>query len=601
MLWDAQKTSSTGIPGLASPGSKRPGVAVVGPTVEGRGLLRHKRSVSAIASLNPPVTSTAVGGSTSTRGKKADEEKPKIGMGMSLRSRTTTKDGAVPSAVKKAEGSKQSSTPVGVIAMEPATGKGSSKRTSQMTLPPAQARSGLPSKIQTRPAPEPIRRSVRLGHAKEPSPATEESGDSSVVEVRATRRRSMMPLSFVQVETSGEEEVLQASGSEEVLTMTAGHAKEEEVETNRQDALDRLMGAGGQSVSAAVGMGSVRSRTTGANTTITSPRTIAATRTATPARGQPVTTRRAATPTGMKTLGAVQGKSKGDQPPVTLLTKAGPTMRNSTRVVSNANAGVGALRDAGKIPKLTMTPDVADGRDPMVGQDPVDGTVVDGGDRGSSTLTSASASPVSHQTPRSKLLLLSPGSAPSTSTRTSPSSRDPLTRLRGTPVTGKDSPRSRKSSNNSDIGVMMEQSRRTWLRGPSGEGDSPLTGRISELKGDSPRSSRVKRVAVGRASSGVTGAGRPATDVFGMDKGTSAKIAALEAQLKAMQETSEREKMVHERQTNEAREREAIKQMLLAVKSACESELEMLERRRAEKERMVDAFDRAVGMVISTL
>jgi hypothetical protein len=167
-----------------------------------------------------------------------------------------------------------------------------------------------------------------------------------------------------------------------------------------------------------------------------------------------------------------------------------------------------------------------------------------------------------------------------------------LTRLRGTPASQGGEARSRTLSNNSDIDVRLEQTRRTWLGGLGkrdlgGEGDSLLTGRMSDSKLDeSPRSSRVRRVASRASSSGI-GGGKTG-DVFGTDKGTSAKIVALEAQIKAIQE-------------EQARERQAVKEMLVAVVRACENELELLERRRAEKERMVDAFDRAVSVAVSGL
>jgi hypothetical protein len=212
------------------------------------------------------------------------------------------------------------------------------------------------------------------------------------------------------------------------------------------------------------------------------------------------------------------------------------------------------------------------------------------------------------QTPRSKMLS-SPARAavPSGSSRMSlsPSNKDPLTRLRGTPASQGGEARSRTLSNNSDIDVRLEQTRRTWLGGLGkrdlgGEGDSLLTGRMSDSKLDeSPRSSRVRRVASRASSSGI-GGGKTG-DVFGTDKGTSAKIVALEAQVKAMQEQLERERAEHEKQSEQARERQAVKEMLVAVVRACENELELLERRRAEKERMVDAFDRAVSVAVSGL
>lgn len=131
------------------------------------------------------------------------------------------------------------------------------------------------------------------------------------------------------------------------------------------------------------------------------------------------------------------------------------------------------------------------------------------------------------------------------------------------------------------------------------EGDSPLTGRMSELNVDgSLRSSRGKKV-VGRTSNGAIGP--KAADVFGVDKGTSAKIAALELQVKGLQKTLERERAEREQSTFQTHQRHSMQEMLVAVVRSCEQELELLERRRAEKERMVDAFDRSVGLAISNL
>jgi hypothetical protein len=639
MLWDVQ-----GGP-----------VSAAGPT-SGSGIpaLKHKRSVSAIVSLGAGRSGSVsgiVGGSVGGTGKadisnaKVDKEKDKaqskmISTGMSLRPRgpkqppittTNASNAGAGLAVSKRQSqiqvSKRSSTPVALIPMSTGTSTGTettkkdvasgnrlSKRASQMNmLPPAKIAIARTVKAD-RPASEAARRSVRLGNSKEPSTSTtatteDEAQSLSVsmagsVKLRTTKRRSMMPLGFV--ETSGSQEIL-ASGSDELSKSGV-----EGVETNRQDALDKLMGkaseVGGKRNSLTASTASVRGKT-GVPTANTTPRAISKLPTPQPATRRVASV--ATTPGGSKNLGPTTGKANrmgGDRPPVTMLTKPdGPTKEKDTLTRSR---GI-KVEDAGKIPKLTMTPDAADRRSPIRAttamgtvtpeRDPLDTTSI-----GTEDVTTPASSIC--QTPRSKMLL-SPARAavPSGSSRMSlsPSNKDPLTRLRGTPASQGGEARSRTLSNNSDIDVRLEQTRRTWLGGLGrrdlgGEGDSPLTGRMSDSKLDeSPRSSRVRRVASRASSSGI-GGGKTG-DVFGTDKGTSAKIVALEAQVKAMQEQLERERAEHEKQSEQARERQAVKEMLVAVVRACENELELLERRRAEKERMVDAFDRAVSVAVSGL
>lgn len=644
MLWDGQ------VGPVSAAGS--------GPT-SGSGIpaLKHKRSVSAIVSLRAGRSGSVsgiVGGSVGGTGKadipnaKVDKEKDKaqpkmISTGMSLRPRgpkqppittTNASNAGAGLAVSKRQSQiqvlKRSSTPVALVPMSTGTSNGTettkkdstsgnrlSKRSSQMNmLPPAKIASARTVKAD-RPVPEAARRSVRLGNVKEPSTSTiatteDEAQSLSVsmagsVKLRTTKRRSMMPLGFV--EPSGSQEIL-ASGSDELSK--SGVA---DVETNRQDALDKLMGkgseVGGKINSLTASTTSIRGKA-GVPATNTTPRAIS--KLPTPLRAQPATRRVASvatTPGGSKSLGPTTGKANrigGDRPPVTMLTKPDGSIKGKDTLTRTRGIKV---EDAGKIPKLTMTPDAADRRSPIRAttamgtvtpeRDPLDTTSI-----GTEDVTTPASSVC--QTPRSKMLL-SPARAavPSGSSRMSlsPSNKDPLTRLRGTPASQGGEARSRTLSNNSDIDVRLEQTRRTWLGGLGrrdlgGEGDSPLTGRMSDSKLDeSPRSSRVRRVA-SRASSGGTGGGKTA-DVFGADKGTSAKIVALEAQVKAMQEQLERERAEHEKQSEQARERQAAKEMLVAVVRACENELELLERRRAEKERMVDAFDRAVSVAVSGL
>lgn len=637
MLWDVQ-----GGPVSAAGSGPKSGSGIPA--------LKHKRSVSAIVSLG---AGRSVGGGGGTAkadipNAKVDKEKDKaqpkmIITGMSLRPRgpkqppittTNASNAGAGLAVSKRQSqiqvSKRSSTPVALVPMSTGTSTGTettkkdaasgnrlSKRASQMNmLPPAKIASARTVKAD-KPVPELARRSVRLGNVKEPSTSTiattENEAQSLTVsmagsaKLRTTKRRSMMPLGFV--ETSGSQEIL-ASGSDEMSKSGV-----EDVETNRQDALDKLMGkaseVGGKRNSLTASTTSVRGKAgvSAANTT-----QGAISKLPTPLRAQPATRRVASvatTPGGSKSLGPTTGKANrigGDRPPVTMLTKPdGPTKGKDTLTRSR---GI-KVEDAGKIPKLTMTPDAADRRSPIRAttamgtvtpeRDPLDAT---------STGTEDVTTPASSicQTPRSKMLS-SPARAavPSGSSRVSlsPSNKDPLTRLRGTPASQGGEARSRTLSNNSDIDVRLEQTRRTWLGGLGkrdlgGEGDSLLTGRMSDSKLDeSPRSSRVRRVASRASSSGI-GGGKTG-DVFGTDKGTSAKIVALEAQIKAIQEQLERERAEHKKQSEQARERQAVKEMLVAVVRACENELELLERRRAEKERMVDAFDRAVSVAVSGL
>jgi hypothetical protein len=203
--------------------------------------------------------------------------------------------------------------------------------------------------------------------------------------------------------------------------------------------------------------------------------------------------------------------------------------------------------------------------------------------------SSVSATSTSFGTPKNKMIGMT---TPSEGT---PSRLDPLTRLRLTP--GQESDRFRKTSNNSDIDIRLEQSRRTWLGGLGGDGDSPLTGRLGELKslkstvgvgpGSAKSITRVKRMSSQLGSK---------DDVFNKDKET---IALLEARLEEMQQRFEMETSERiEREKQEQGRRMAV-EMLNEFVRACDTELTFLQHRRGERERQVETFERIIETAVA--
>ena len=432
-----------------------------------------------------------------------------------------------------------------------------SKRAGQAVPAPKPSHSVRPGK------PEP-NGSARLASALSTDPATADK--------RISKRRSMMYLG------QGPGAVLQApielERSKEVLLDETGTSGEEvDVHVKRQEALNRLMGKDDTKVDEAKKVGTpvptpVRSVSagTGATKLDTPIRRARATASTTEmherAGSTPVVPRsmRANTSTGLQR----NRISIGTKPTTGLTSMPKPTVPNRARMGMGRRAG-----------DSSAMPEVGDGL------------------QGRTSVINRSTTPVPTGTPKR----LQPPSTGTTPNKT-PSRRDPLNRLRGTPGGSSDT-RTRKQSNDSDIDSRMEQSSRKWLVELGGEDkESPLMGKVGELR-VTGGSGRIKRMSSQGSGMGFGG------DVFGkplvIDQASNIKIKELEAQLQAIRLQHEQKRAERLEVTRKERQRRQVIDAMSEVVRACEEELRILQRDRDERGKQVDLFEKAWEMAVSSV
>jgi hypothetical protein len=570
-------------------------------------VMRHQRSVSAFAGLSIRKPQENISSTVESKPGESAGLSSRVPTGMTLRPRTVkpveTKPISKPVVSQQSRRaeitSKRQSVSGEAVALDTAAKAASSvlrdrgsalsrTRAASVQVPTSSSRTTRASaklpKVEGEEQPSDMGASVKEGVAL----------NQSVGLSTANKRRSMMPLMAPDIGLASIE-----SQSQEMLAETS-----KEVEQNRQSALDRL--SGGQKVEEAKAADrtlSLNSSTSGLNgATPSKPIGGVPRRIGTPAR--PVA-KNIETPSSTTRISAVA--ARGTQ---RLVKAAAPSRLDSPRKGVPLASTLRSATVSQDKSDVRVKPNTSNGSSTIPSVHPDRRQTTSAGTREASALTRRTLR-IEQGEPAS---LITPPSTASTATFSptkpikadlTPSQRNPITRLRGSPQTSES--RSRKLSNNSDIDFRLEQSRRTWLGGlgkseAGGDGDSPLTGKISNLKLDSssPPSSRVRKTTSRSSRLGQDG------DVFGKALTTretkmQERIRLLEKRLEAIEITAEVKKQKDSEEAQRRIDRAAVVSAFTELIEECRRELDVLVERRQARQELVDAQERAMDVAMLSM